>query len=168
VEGACKCRNKPSGSIKCGEFLGYMRNCQLLLHDVRHMTCISGIEKVVPGLEQLVFCLSTCWPGSTGTVHMGFVVDNMPATQVFLRALRFSLVIFIHHCSITIIFNINLARANGRSMWSCTFSNTAVRNSILPSTFCIIFSNNKYSASHYGPPAPPFLPQSYSCFSALH
>ena len=27
VAGACKCGNEPSGSIKCGEFLDWMRNC---------------------------------------------------------------------------------------------------------------------------------------------
>jgi len=28
--GGGKCGNKPPGSIKCGEFLDYLRNCQLL------------------------------------------------------------------------------------------------------------------------------------------
>jgi hypothetical protein len=27
VAGACECDNKPSGSIKQGEFLDYLRNC---------------------------------------------------------------------------------------------------------------------------------------------
>jgi len=31
--GGDKCGNKPSGSIKCGEFLDYLRNCQLLRRD---------------------------------------------------------------------------------------------------------------------------------------
>jgi hypothetical protein len=27
--GTCECQNDPSGSIKCGEFLDYMRTCSL-------------------------------------------------------------------------------------------------------------------------------------------
>ena len=30
LEGTCKCSNEPSGSIKCGEFLDYLRTDQLL------------------------------------------------------------------------------------------------------------------------------------------
>jgi hypothetical protein len=27
VAGTCECNNEPSGSIKCGEFLDYMKTC---------------------------------------------------------------------------------------------------------------------------------------------
>jgi hypothetical protein len=30
VAGTCECGNEPSGSIKCGEFLDWLRTCQLL------------------------------------------------------------------------------------------------------------------------------------------
>jgi hypothetical protein len=30
VAGTCECDNENSGSIKCGEFLDWLRNCQLL------------------------------------------------------------------------------------------------------------------------------------------
>ena len=30
VAGSCKCGDKPSGSIKCGEFVEWLRTCELL------------------------------------------------------------------------------------------------------------------------------------------
>ena len=33
MAGTCKCSNEPSGSIKCREFLDYLRNCELLKKD---------------------------------------------------------------------------------------------------------------------------------------
>jgi hypothetical protein len=33
VAGTCECGNEPSGSIKCGEFLDWLRNGQLLKKD---------------------------------------------------------------------------------------------------------------------------------------
>ena len=33
MAGTCECGNEPSGSIKCGEFLDYLRNGQLLKKD---------------------------------------------------------------------------------------------------------------------------------------
>jgi hypothetical protein len=30
VTGSCECGNELPGSIKCGEFLDYLRNCSLL------------------------------------------------------------------------------------------------------------------------------------------
>jgi len=33
MAGARECGNKPSGSIKCGEFIDWMRTCQLLKKD---------------------------------------------------------------------------------------------------------------------------------------
>ena len=29
----CDCGNEPLGSIKCGKFFGWLRNCQLLRND---------------------------------------------------------------------------------------------------------------------------------------
>jgi len=31
--GTCECNNEPSGSIKCGAFLDWLKNCQLLKKD---------------------------------------------------------------------------------------------------------------------------------------
>ena len=33
MAGTCECGNEPSGSIKCGEFLNWLRNGQLLKKD---------------------------------------------------------------------------------------------------------------------------------------
>jgi len=33
LAGTCECGNELSGSIKCGEFVDWLRNCQLLRKD---------------------------------------------------------------------------------------------------------------------------------------
>jgi len=33
VAGSCECCNEPSGTINCGEFLDWLRSCQLLKKD---------------------------------------------------------------------------------------------------------------------------------------
>jgi hypothetical protein len=36
VTGCCECSNEPLGSIKCWEFLDYLRMCELLKKDLLH------------------------------------------------------------------------------------------------------------------------------------
>jgi hypothetical protein len=42
VVGACECGNEPSGSIKCGEFLDYLRTCLLLNMDSAPRSYVVG------------------------------------------------------------------------------------------------------------------------------
>ena len=44
VADTCECGDEPSGSMKCGEFLDYMRTCQLLKKDSAAWSniCLAG------------------------------------------------------------------------------------------------------------------------------
>jgi len=42
LEGCCECGNEPSGSVKGGEFLVWLSDCQLLKKDFAPRSCLVG------------------------------------------------------------------------------------------------------------------------------
>jgi len=74
VAGCCECGEEPSDSIKCGELLDQLRNCQLLKKDSAPRSyAISSLGTVTP-LEVPLQCLcdiSELWKDRATVVQDG-------------------------------------------------------------------------------------------------